>query len=324
MSKPHNPYVHGISISSLQKWMVCRERYRLYSQERLIVRPEWDHKIAFGSFVGGALETYGASLPKLSPTKAKEKALGTIKKLVSGYSSQFLSDVRDIEHWGTLASVVFDEYLVHYASFYKHYTPYAQEYQIDYPILLGSGRSVHIHGYLDEIFKCNKTGRYLLVETKCRGRVDELETMMDLNLDLQTMTYFAAFRSSFKNHRDLRYNVIRRPAQRLKSRPKRETLNEFYARVRKEIKADPHHYFKPFNVTVSKPETSFFLTNILHPLLEDYLDWYDRIAKGDRSRHWIRPFGVYDTFSLGQRGDYYEYMTSQSKSSLVPVPKSTR
>lgn len=323
MSK-FNPYKHGISISSLQKWIVCRERYRLYAVDGLIERPEWDEKLHFGKFVGGALEVYGGELPSSSHARAKRKGLSLIKKLASEYSSHFLSDEADIIHWSKIAAVVFEEYLEYYADFYATHTPYDQEYQINHPISLSSKRSIFINGYIDEIFRHKKTKKHVLIETKCRGYIDEEATLMDLNLDIQTMTYWDAFVVNFKNHRDLRYNVIRRPAQRMKKRPKKETPTEFYARIRKEIRNDPGHYFYRYTVTISNQERKFYLDNVLRPLLEDYLDWWDRVSKGDKSRHWIRPFGVYDALSLSQRGDYFDYITSKSKSSLIPKPRSNR
>lgn len=240
------PEVDGITQSLLSRFLVDRERFRVYAVEGLRPADHWNHRSGYGdmwhvceeqwatgqggSCWYGPLTDYCRSLLKRYPLQQEE-----IAKWYEVCQAQFPLCV---DFWKRHPDVVARE-------------PLLAEQVFDVPYRLPSGRTVRLRGKWDSVDlvseKCSMcggiggranvhTGRYhpcaacegakvrrgiWLQENKTKGDVDPQQLVRQLNFDLQTMLYLVALEQYRLGNfgtphmglptKGVRYNVVRRP-----------------------------------------------------------------------------------------------------------------
>lgn len=305
------PVVDGITYSMLSRFLVCRERFRLYAVEGLAPSRTFDHKSGYGDMWHVCEEAH-ARYGGQARNPAWVGELGThCSRLCQTYPHQ----QEQIDHWYNVCKVQFPLY-IHYWSKHKdtvNRTPLLEEQVFDVPYGLPSGRSVRLRGKWDsvELVGRGKATSVWLQENKTKGTVDEQKLNRQLRFDLQTMLYLVALYqdtgiTSLEDVKSwdgkeftvpikgVRYNVVRRPLsggkgnivrhKPSKSNPDGESKGEYYARVASYIKKEPQSYFMRWPVEVSGKDVETFRRQCLDPILEQLCDWYECVS-------WFHPWG---------------------------------
>lgn len=105
-----------------------------------------------------------------------------------------------------------------------------------------------------------------------------------------------------------------------------ETAEEFFARVRDVIKAEPDYWFFRVRSEVSARDYQVFKDTCLTPLLETLCDWYDYLCVNDPREphgyctaaglHYRTPFGVYSALEEGGSTEYDAFLATGSEVGL--------
>lgn len=306
----------GITFSMLNRFMNCRERFRLYSIEGLQTTPRFDHKLEYGNMWHVCEEAVGDHQKNkdrkeyqytgwTEQQRAMQDLQGYAKKLCQKYP--FQRD--DVGHWYEVCKRQFPLYLEHYKSrdgFTDKLgvkTSLMPETVFRVGYTLPSGRLVYLRGKWDWVFLAG--GNIWLKEHKTKGDPDSMQIEQQLSMDLQTMMYLVALQG--EQGQGMRqvthsvgvnlciapiagvlYNVVRRPLsggkgtirqhQPSKSNPAGESKEAFYERMAQYIKEDPMHYFMQWEVRVSPEEIQSFKRTCLNGLLSQLTEWYDWIT----------------------------------------------
>ena len=302
-------YVDGISYSLLCKYRNCRERFRISTVEGL--RPsERKAALDFGTVFHKALEF----------TAQGKTSAQTITGLLKTYKDSSI-DPQLIR----IACVLVPHYNAYYAK--EKYKYVAQEEVFDVPYKsVTNGRIIRLRGRRDEMFVRNKC--LWLQENKTKTTIDENKIMQTLPHDLQTMLYIYSMTHDYKGQKigGVLYNVIRRPKH---TQGAKESDRKFMNRLNDVITEDPSHFFKRYEVELTKSDIDRFYNTTLVPLIENVVVWWESIkqnpfdpwvdSQGKPNPHHFRtPFGIYDPMTLGE-GDFLEYITSGSKYGLEEI-----
>lgn len=332
----------GVSFSMLNRYLCCKERFRVNSILGVKSAPSFYAAMDYGNMWHACEEALAGGVPWLKMLDAE------FKKLLANYPPQ--REV--IEHWYTVCKVQFSVYVEHWSRHedVKDRTPIFQEEVFDVVLTLPSGRKPRLRGKFDSVDlvgKGPKAGVYLM-ENKTKSEIDERALAQMLTFDLQVMIYLTAIRHGASNKRwpkelrdyplrGVRYNVVRRPLsggkgsisqhKPTKANPRGESKVEFYARLGKVIDENAETFFARWKVEISRGELDNFWTTCLCPLLENLCDWYEFVTTGDpfrpdpRGLHMRHPFGVRNILNEGGSSDLDEYMASGSMIGLVTVDK---
>lgn len=305
-------YRDGISYSLLSKFEVCRDRFHTYAVRGL--RPaERKEALEFGTIFHKALELHAQGNTTSQTTDklfkwAKDKDVSLLlcriaAMMVSHYTA----------YWKA-------EKLKYHSSEQVFRIPHTTRYL---------KKNIELRGRLDETFIRN--GKIWLQENKTKSNIDESKIISILPQDLQTMLYCYAM----THIHDLQiggvlYNVIRKP--QLKQGVK-ESETEYLNRIHEDITERPDHYFKRFEVELSKGDIKKFVAEILDPLLDQVVMWWESIKLNPLNpwvskdtdgnevpnpHHYRKPFGIYDPMTNG-KGDYFELVTSGSTLGLERI-----
>lgn len=331
------PEKDGITFSLLNKFMGCRERFRLLVVEGLKPSPKFDHKPLYGNMWHAAEEEY-----------AKSSDLGLSLSAMYGEAKKAIKehpfDSDKVSHWYRVCEAQFPIYV----SFWKHHpdvvkrTPLLQEYAFKVPYRLPSGRTVLLRGKFDSVDLVTKGRKkeVWLMENKTKSDPDELKIERQLKFDCQTMMYMVALDSCTVFGKDagtlggVRYNVIKRPLsggkgtirqhKPTKKNPRGESDQEFYARVAEVIREDPPSYFMRYNVEITREDIDRFKKEFLNPVLENLCAWWDWITTGTfdaaqlaNGLHWRHPFGLYNVLDEIGSSEYDYYLETGSEVGLI-------
>jgi len=359
-SKPlwGGPEKEGVTNSLLQRFLACRERFRVSVIEGLGPPETFNHRIEYGNM-----------------WHTCEEALEDWEDALRVYASNLASVYRDqqeqVAHWHMVCRTQFPIYLEYWM---KHpevvnQDPILREEVFAVPIRLPSGRSVILRGKWDGVSVIGKggKGKLYLEEHKTRGDVDPAQIQKQLMFDHQTMIYVTALQAAIdqedpdtsvgelpifpkKRVAGIRYNVIRRPLsggkhsiRRLKptkSNPQGESAEAYYARLGGLIQEEPDHYFHRWTASVQPSDIVAFRTQYLEPILEQLCDWYHWVTNGDPwdkdrvgrhktpdmvprnidcSIHWRTPYGLWSAITQGGQTDLDAYLDTGSTVGLERV-----
>ena len=306
------PEESGITFSMLSRFLVCRERYRLYAIEGLRTADVWDHKSGYGNMWHVCEEAHAAKLNWLPALNVHCRDMRVRYPLQQS----------TINHWYQVCQQQFPIYIDHWGrnKDVLERTPLHQEQVFDVPYSLPSGRTVRLRGKWDavDLIGKGKSAGIYIQENKTKGDVNELAIKRQLTFDLQTMMYLVALsnhpfcdlpRTGHYRHGGgtgkggivryggampgeypilgVRYNVVRRPLsggkgtivrhKPSKSNPQGETEEAFYNRLAQYIKDEPDHYFMRIKAEVSQQDIATFRRQCLDPILEQLWDWWEHI-----------------------------------------------
>ena len=301
-SSPHwDLDIHGISYSSLARFLNCRERYRIYSVEGMKPVDTTD-SLDFGTIFHKLLEWKAQGLKNLKP--------------------KLLQWCRDLGKKDTYILLAEQAYLVYefYCSVWegndvsRKYIMHEQDFEVEVP--LGTHAPVRLIGRIDEAFMEN--GKLWLQENKTKSRIDP-NIAETLPFDLQTQIYIYALSKSYPQYKfeGVLYNIIRKPELR---RGVKETEVQFLNRIKKDIESREEHYFIRHRVEFTQKDIDDFVKQTLVPNLIQLRLWWESIKHdpfnpwtledgSPNHHHFLRPIGVYDSFRYNPKGDYFDYIT---------------
>lgn len=341
------PEVDGVTQSLLGKFLVCRERFRLYVIEGLRPADEFNQSIEYGSMWHECEEHYD----RKSDWEMALKVYA--KKLCKRYP---LAQEK-ILHWYEICKIQFPIYVRWWKEHgsKKKTVSLLWEYTFKVPYELPSGRIVLLRGKMDgvELVGSGRNARVWLKEHKTKGDINEELMHRQMTFDLQTMFYLVALDNYVHTMRpedadvsqggfidigdrlDIHglvegviYNVVRRPLaggkgsirqhKPTKTNPTGESSEHFYGRVAAIIEEDPQRFFMRWDVTVSQADLEKFKREFLNPVLEQLCDWWEWIKMdpldpwtgGKNNIHWREPYGIYNPMALGRASELDAFLAT--------------
>lgn len=241
------PEVDGITFSMLNRFLTCRERFRIAYVEGWKTQDEFNHRIEYGNMwhvceeaAAQEVQHFKGELSGIDTTNWEDMLRSYVKGLCAKYPTQ----QEQVVHWYNVCRVQFPLYVRHWS---KHTdmtnrTPLLQEQVFDVPYLLPSGRAVRLRGKWDsvDLVKNGEQSGIWIQENKTKGDIDVAALQRQMTMDLQSMIYMVALeedqnttmgylgavqdQSTGRLARDrnnkemktlpivgIRYNVVRRP-----------------------------------------------------------------------------------------------------------------
>lgn len=258
------------------------------------------HGRDFGTYVHDLLEIHAKT--GISDISILVQKYGTKAKRRCPKLPQFDKDV---------AQVLLNRYFWFYSGTNYRYIHAEDKFNVPYQVR--GYRKVNLLGRFDEIIDMGD-GTIGIQENKTKKTInyDLLESTIPYNL--QTMMYAIAAQLKYKKRvSKIIYNVIRRPAH---SQSKKETYQEFIERLDAEMEAKPKHFFYRVEYPLSQQVLDQWKRRTFDPLLVSLIQWWESVKNDPFSpwedadglpnpHHWMRPFGVFDSLTLGT-GDFYE------------------
>jgi ATP-dependent helicase/DNAse subunit B len=312
---------HGLSVSSIEKWLDNKEEFRLMKVEGLEGRTgsvaldfgDWWHWLLGRHYsnrhqrasnprldMENGAKVYRSQFQRDNPNAIDKRVegleLGFLKTaaLWPTYVAKYAAEDKAKKWVGIEADWAFKYSLPPI----KHEWPAGSKKQIE----LFPGCTVDLHGIFDGVYR--KEGRLWLFETKTKSRIDEAELDDTLNLDIQVMLYLYAIYRVYKEWpAGVTYNVIRNP-QTEPSKKKGENAKTFVDRLTKEVEKDEDHYFKRWEMGVEQADIERFMDKVLDPILRDIQGWaYGHHPHYVHTKALIGKYGRSDMYDVITRGD---------------------
>ncbi len=274
-SRSTNP---SISVSSLGTFQACRVMSKLGREGWTPLRTS--AALQFGEIAHAVLEAVYNEVQegkrKSPPTEAE--VLKHIQKQADIWESgprgqrAGAEQIQQMEQNLVLLEAVLPEYFRYWAKEdFKEITWVGQEvaFDIDFDITVnGKPETVKLRGRIDALYR-DKAKALAEFETKTKGRIED--NLVDLlAFDFQTDVYGLVCQTLYGEYPKLaRYNIIRRPGEKLK---KGEKLSAYRARIAAEVKKDPAYYFVRYRITKSKKEFENFKAELAN-IIEEFLKW---------------------------------------------------
>lgn len=195
-SGPHG----GVTQSMLQKFLVCRERFRVQYVLGLQPKHSFNPKSAYGDMwhvCEDALARHNGPVSFSNPNPPWIEPLATFGANLIRANPMHQ---QEIEHWLATCCTQFPVYNDYWA---KHpdvcnRTPLMQEQVFDVLYPLPSGRKVRLRGKYDAVDVIEENGVHgvWLQENKTKGDVREGVIKRQLAFDMQTCFYLVALRQA--------------------------------------------------------------------------------------------------------------------------------
>lgn len=298
------PHEDGITFSLLSRFLVCRERFRLYALEGLRPIRRFDHRIGFGDMWHVCEETFAQYSGGQGPA-GRVTWVEALRELATDLCRLYPTQQQEVDHWYNVVKVTFPQYVDFWCKNQdvRERTPVFQEKKFRVEYKLPSGRLVHLRGKWDAVDIIGK-GNYAVVwlqENKTKGNPNPNKIRRQLRFDLQTMLYVVALEAAQKEMHSfvpgraqelpiggVRYNVVRRPLsggkgsirqwKPSKRNPSGETKYEFFKRLEVEIKEAPETYFMRWKTPLLPQDLRDFQERCLDPILEQLCDWWEWVS----------------------------------------------
>lgn len=136
--------------------------------------------------------------------------------------------------------------------------------------------------------------------------------MLSTEQDPQVLMYvLGVWKSTGKFPYGVRYNIIRRPGQKIK---KNEPLRDFISRVEEDIENRPDHYFKRHTIVIRKKDLVEWWNSWLNVVLEQVWMWYTHFNNSHNPYHYATPEALTTIYG---KSEYFDYITRGSTLGLV-------
>jgi hypothetical protein len=273
---------------------------------------------------------YGLLFHKLIEADYKAKHLSpnqlsaTLQTWVTNkYTLLPAAELTSLYQLGQIAVMQFLLYREHWNSFRYNFVSNEAVFRVPYRVA-GVNRPIPLRGRYDGIIK-GTNGCLGVFETKTKGRIIESQIEATLGRNLQTMLYVCTAQEKYQTLVDhVVYNVIRKPQQ---TQRQDEDFPDFLARVEKDIKKRPEHYFHRWEHSLTQTDIESWKRRTLDPLLRAVAAWWESIQhdpfdpwvleNGDPNpHHFEKPFGITDPMTFG-RGDFYRLLVEGNDLGLV-------
>jgi hypothetical protein len=229
-----NTKLGGVTFSMLNRFLSCRERFRLYAMEGLRPTDGFNHKIEYGQMWHVCEEALAKAADDGVIASVSPVWVGPLREYVRELCREYPMQQEQIVKWYNVCSIQFPVYVDYWRKHpdVKHRQPLFAEYVFTVPYRLPSGRVVYLKGKYDSVDLVGsspKAARIWLQENKTKGDIEEDQMQRQLTADLQTMIYLITLRElqteaakqgtkspfpkSFATApiEGVRYNVVRRP-----------------------------------------------------------------------------------------------------------------
>ena len=343
----------GVTYSILSKFMNCRNRFHIQKVQGW--RPRgFNFPLEFGNIFHHMVEAQDMGVPIELMYQLADNYVNA--KIASGkYDAQ---TVKELCMLAGVVTVTFQQYVLFWERehsiehvtgkkvkriknvYEKDFNWIGKEVPFSIPFELPNGRKIKLCGKQDGVFDIAKVvkGNWVL-ETKTKGRIDDIGISKGLHKDLQTGMYLLAADRIYPatSAIGVLYNCIRRSG--MKPRVK-DSVKDYVKRVEEDIIKRPSYYFMRWTRRITREEMETFRQRILMPQVLQIVDWWDSIAKNPMDPfnsqcehcggqgtglsaclgcngvgsipnmlHYERPFGTYDSLQFTQRGDCFEIVT---------------
>jgi hypothetical protein len=347
----------GITFSLLSRFLVCRERFRIYVIEGLRTAEKFESRIEYGNMWHTCEESLAASTNRQVGSQVIAEPL---KAYCQSLCKKHPLEQEQVQHWYNVCKEMFPRYVEYWSKHpdVKERTPLLQEQKFDVPYKLPSGRVVRLRGKwdaVDLIGKGKNAGIYIQ-ENKTKSDINVDKVQRQMAMDLQSMMYIVALQEAQKSEicisqnvheeyefrsfkevlqgtiKGVRYNIVKRSAHKsVDSLVKKVEEDERNGRI--------GEWFARWKVDINQVDIDRFKNRCLDPILEDLCDWYQHVSTakdpfepychnpntpGDAtayasSVHWQHPFGIYNVLNEGGSSDLDEYLHTGSAVGLQKV-----
>ncbi len=227
------PEVDGITFSLLNRFLQCRERFRLYVVEGLRPADTFNHRIEYGNMWHVCEEALASERSHFGEVVGTTLWEDNLREYAQELCQRYPLEQSQIDHWYNVCKTQLPLYVKYWSKHpdVKERTPLLQEQVFDVPYKLPSGRTVRLRGKWDavDLIGKGKGAGVFLQENKTKGQIDEGQIKRQLTFDLQTMLYLVALQNIDEDVRwfempagsamlardkpllGVRYNVVRRP-----------------------------------------------------------------------------------------------------------------
>lgn len=308
------PLNDGITQSILQRYVNCKERFRVQFIEGLSEPERFRKAIEYG-------QMWHLCEEHLAHEDSIEFTFFDLKNFTQKLIDKYPFDRDQIIQLHNICKTQFPIYIEYWKKNedVKKRRPLYQEKVFEIPYELPSGRNVMLRGKMDGVdwIGGHKEG-YYLQENKSKGTIDEELIENQLSFDLQSLMYLLALRNFVDTSeiKGVRYNVVRRPLSggvgsirkkegngrpsdwepyegkkggkgwknRINGKLVRgdvdnpgigETDGEFYSRLAQVIEEKSDQFFYRWKVNISEKEMNIFLDTCFHPMLENLVDDFE-------------------------------------------------
>lgn len=338
----------GITFSLLNRFLVCRERFRLLVVEGLKVADTFEPRLEYGNMWHVCEEAQAGCSPRFEGEPQSTLWEDHLHNYAVQLCERYPYSQEQIEHWYQFCKVQFPLYVEYWSKQkdQQRKVPLLTEQVFSVPYRLPSGRTVYLRGKWDSVHLIG--GKIWLQENKTKSQIDNVKVMRQLRFDLQTMLYMVALQHEKMNVWDCEgfdrpqgqanrliagvlYNVVRRSAHK---------SVEAFTKKLMEDKANNRlgEWFGRFTVEVSQSDIERFRKECLDPILEQLCDWWDwiKVSTTDpfssndgcensldqsvkSSIHWRHPYGCYNILDEGGFADVDNYLESGTTGGLRRV-----
>ena len=281
---PQWDWTSGVTQSSLESFMACREQFALGYVEGWSSR-SFSVPLEFGTMIHLMLELSASG----------DDPVSIARKVTSSYSSSRKAtlnptDLGTLEQTLANAEAIFPVY-VEYWNDYDSKIRWLQREHVfkfshEFKTFEGSIESINLTGMRDGDIR-DKVGGLCLFETKTRSSIDDLAIQDGLRADLQTCFYLYSLAREYQEQpAGILYNIIRRPQLRIK---KGESIDVYKERTIADVRERPDWYFRRYEVTVLPGDIDIFVGTTLDPVLRQLWQWWESL-KDDPFHRWASPY----------------------------------
>lgn len=299
---------NGLSQSLINKFVVCRERFRLRVVEGLVPKDSTKEAMEFGTIFHKALEL-----------NAQGK---TTSQIFKHFHTQVKAKKYDMLLC-RIAALMVPYYLKYWKEELKDakYVETEEVFEIKYTVM---GKVIILRGRRDQCYI--QKGLLWLQENKTKAQIKEDQIQQTLAYMIQPMLYLLSIRHDNPGIPlgGILYNVIRKP----QIKQGKQSEQKYLDRIAADIEARPEHYFKMFKVDIDDEHLKMWEQRYFYPLLCQIVIWWESVKKNPfdpwigedgqpNPHHYLRPFGVYDPMSHGL-GEYFNRVVNGTDVGLVP------
>jgi len=305
----------GLSQSMIQKFIVCRERFRIRYVEGLAA-PGSKECLDFGTIFHKAWELHsmGASNTKII---SELKKFSTKKGKRSKQFDPMLCSI---------AIAMLPLYMDYCKNDTKDFEFIAAEQSFNMKYQTPIGKEIYLKGRRDADMVRN--GKLWLKENKTKSRIVPEQLAQTLPYFVQPGLYLLSLQKEYPEYEigGFIYDIVRKPGLKRKAK---ETEVAYLNRIKKDIEDRPEHYFLMLEVLMDEVHLADWKYRFLDPMLSQICIWWESIKKNPfdpwtgadglpNPHHFIRPFGIYDPMSMGV-GEYFLKVVNQTDAGLDRV-----
>lgn len=300
---PSWDWTKGVTQSSLESFMACREQFALGYLEGWASK-SFSVPLEFGSIIHFCLEKLATGVT-LNGNYLSRYPIHIVKEVTKSYYDSRKktlnhTDTNALEVTLANAEAIFPLYVAYWAEYDAKITYLQREKVFRVPHRFDRiepakqddkngfcySSEIVLTGMRDGDYR-NSVGELALFETKTKSSIDDVAIQDGLRADLQTCLYLLSLQKEYKEDpKEILYNIIRRPQLRQK---KNEHIEAFKERVSADVKERPEWYFRRFEVTVVPGDLELFVKTTLDPVLRQLLQWWESI-KDDPFARWASPY----------------------------------